>query len=177
MNKSALDDYQYFYYVYEFETFGAMTFVERSGLLYRLLYGIHEYAYKYIETDLILEAKKQVTEFFRGERKTFTVPYVLEIDGFTGKVLRKIMKIPYGETSSYSDMGSYFGNWEGEGSIGRATTMSPLALIIPCHRVVGNNGLIGSFNADITTKKALLNLERRVVENEQIRALKKSTNR
>ena len=110
-------------------------------------------------TALSAEVYRQLQEYFAGKRTVFTVPYVLNGTGFQQAVWTQIAKIPYGQTVTYKDIAQAIDKPRAFQATGRAVGANPLAIIIPCHRVVGSNGELTGYAFGLEMKKALLNLE------------------
>ncbi len=105
------------------------------------------------------KAKKQIDEYFAGERKDFD----LELDPtgteFQLSVLQALQEIPFGETCSYKDIAERIGKPKAVRAVGAANGNNPIALIIPCHRVIGSNGSLTGFGGGLDTKRYLLEHE------------------
>jgi len=110
------------------------------------------------------ESKKQLNEYFAGERKTFELPLAPDGTEFQRQVLDALQQIPYGTTVSYGDIASSIGRPKAVRAVGAANGRNPIPVIIPCHRVVGANGDLTGFGGGLPTKRALLALE---LENSQ----------
>lgn len=102
----------------------------------------------------------QVCEYLKGERKTFEFPYELQGTGFQKKVWNALCQIPYGETRSYKQIAEAVGNPKASRAVGMANNRNPIAIAIPCHRVVGADGSLVGYAGGLDMKKALLELER-----------------
>ncbi|HEV7550415.1 MAG TPA: methylated-DNA--[protein]-cysteine S-methyltransferase [Candidatus Angelobacter sp.] len=101
----------------------------------------------------------QLDAYFRGELRAFTC----ELD-FTGTQFQKdcwqaLLRIPYGETCSYGDIANAIGRPNAFRAVGQANHDNPIAIIIPCHRVLGANGTLTGYGGGLTTKEKLLRLE------------------
>jgi methylated-DNA-[protein]-cysteine S-methyltransferase len=106
------------------------------------------------------EAARQLEEYFAGRRKKFDVPLVLRGTPFQMAVWKALQEIPYGETRSYKEVAAAIGRASAVRAVGQANRANPVAIIVPCHRVVGSNGsLTGYAGAQIHLKEKLLNLE------------------
>ncbi|HQH48210.1 MAG TPA: methylated-DNA--[protein]-cysteine S-methyltransferase [Candidatus Syntrophosphaera thermopropionivorans] len=103
---------------------------------------------------------QQLLEYLQGKRKEFTVKIALEGTAFQKKVWEAIQHIPYGETCSYKDIAIAIGNPKAAIAIGQAARKNPVAIIIPCHRVIGANGDLKGYAGRIEIKEWLLNLEK-----------------
>ena len=101
-------------------------------------------------------------EFFEGRRQKFPLqaksPFVEKATEFQRGVWDRIAEIPYGETKTYGELARAMGNPDVARAVGQACNANPLALIVPCHRVVGSSGL-GGFAGGCAVKKHLLQLE------------------
>jgi O-6-methylguanine DNA methyltransferase len=110
-------------------------------------------------TALSVEVYRQLQEYFAGKRTVFTVPYALNGTSFQQAVWTQIAKIPYGQTVTYKDIAQAIDKPRAFQATGRAVGANPLAILIPCHRVVGSNGELTGYAFGLEMKKALLNLE------------------
>ena len=110
-------------------------------------------------SSLLNEVKKELDEYFKGERKTFDIPYTLKGTPFQMKVWEALSKIPYGEVVSYKYIAEKVGCPKGFRAVGMANNRNPISIIIPCHRVIGINGSLVGYGGGIDTKKYLLDLE------------------
>ena len=106
-----------------------------------------------------LRVKKQLKEYFAGERKRFDLPLAPVGTDFQLSVLRALQEIPFGETRSYLEIAERIGNPKAVRAVGSANGNNPIALIIPCHRVIGSNGSLTGFGGGIDAKRFLLELE------------------
>lgn len=102
----------------------------------------------------------QLEEYFLRKRKNFEVKLDLNGTEFQIKVWNKLLGIPYGETISYRDLANLVNNPKAVRAVGTANGQNPVPIIIPCHRVLRNNGNLGGYAFGIELKKELLNLER-----------------
>ena len=102
----------------------------------------------------------QLQEYFAGKRTEFSLPYQLSGTAFQQQVWAQIAKIPYGQTITYKDIAQAIGKPRAFQATGRAVGANPLAIIVPCHRVVGSNGELTGYAFGLEIKKSLLNLEK-----------------
>ncbi|WP_018248771.1 methylated-DNA--[protein]-cysteine S-methyltransferase [Orenia marismortui] len=109
---------------------------------------------------LLLESKKQLQAYFNGERREFDLPLRINGTRFQNKVWKELIKIPYGRTSSYKDIAVATGNANAYRAVGNANNKNNIAIIIPCHRVVGSTGTIGGYGAGVWRKEWLLEHEK-----------------
>lgn len=111
------------------------------------------------ETPLLKEAKQQLSEYFRKERKIFDLPLDLAGTPFQKTVWAALLNIPYGETCSYKEIAQMINNEKAFRAVGHANNANPIMIIVPCHRVIGSNGSLIGYNGGIDIKKFLLALE------------------
>ena len=114
-----------------------------------------------IDKEFCKDAVKQMDEYFKGERKEFNLPIVIEGTIFRKEVWKALMEIPYGETRSYSYIAKEINNEKAIRAIGQANKSNSLPIIIPCHRVIGkNNKLRGYAGDNIDVQLKLIELEK-----------------
>lgn len=101
----------------------------------------------------------QLREYFAGERDTFEVPLDLEGTDFQKKVWLELQKIPYGKTITYKTLSERLGDAKAIRAVGKANGQNPVAIIIPCHRVIGADGGLVGYAYGIDIKEKLLQLE------------------
>ena len=148
-------------YRYSYETvLGSVTLVEEDGAL--LAISTH-HVYEGIcqETALIKEAHQQLSEYLKGERKSFDLPLRMKGTDFQQRVWNALLDIPYGETRSYKQIAEAIGNPKAVRAVGMANNRNPLLIVVPCHRVIGVNGKLVGYGAGIEKKEFLLRLESR----------------
>lgn len=112
------------------------------------------------ETSLILEAADQLRDYLDGRLKRFTIPIAPEGTEFQRNVWEALAAIPYGETRSYSEIAAVVGRPKACRAVGMANNKNPLAILIPCHRVIGSNGKLTGYAGGLDIKEQLLELER-----------------
>lgn len=109
-----------------------------------------------------IEAANQLTEYFHGKRTRFQLPLAYEGTEFQKAVWQALLEIPYGETRTYKDIATQIGRPKAVRAVGQANRANPIAIIVPCHRVIGaGGGLVGYAGSQIGLKSALLELEQR----------------
>ena len=108
----------------------------------------------------------QLNEYFNDKRKSFNLKFNLGGTEFQRKVWEHIMKIPFGKTISYNDIAKKLGDIETVRAVGAATGKNPLAIIIPCHRVIGSDGKLTGYAGGLWRKKWLLNFECKDIQGE-----------
>lgn len=116
--------------------------------------------YQLKETLIIIEAKKQLDEYFKGERKAFDLPLVFTRGtDFQKKVWKALLEIPYGTTKNYKELAEMAGCPKGARAVGGANNKNPISIIVPCHRVIGADGSLVGYGGGLEIKKELLKLE------------------
>ncbi|MDP2363536.1 MAG: methylated-DNA--[protein]-cysteine S-methyltransferase [Ignavibacteria bacterium] len=101
----------------------------------------------------------QLKEYFAGTRKEFDVPLDIEGTDFQKRVWRELLKIPYGKTISYKALSEKLGDVKAIRAVGKANSQNPIAIIIPCHRVIGADGSLTGYAGGLAIKEKLLHLE------------------
>lgn len=101
----------------------------------------------------------QLAEFFAGERRAFDLSLAPRGTDFQKRVWAELVKIPFGETISYGELARRIGNPAASRAVGRANATNPIALIVPCHRVIGSNGKLTGYAGGIDLKEKLLTWE------------------
>lgn len=109
------------------------------------------------------ELDKQLKEYFDGKRKEFDLPLVLDGTEFQKKVWKELQNIPYGETHSYEQQAIAIKNPKAVRAVAKANGDNRIAIIIPCHRVIGKDGKLVGYGGGIWRKQYLLNLEKEKV--------------
>jgi methylated-DNA-[protein]-cysteine S-methyltransferase len=107
------------------------------------------------------EAVRQLHEYFKGERREFDLPIRMHGTTFQQRVWRELMAIPYGETRSYGEQAKRIGNPNASRAVGLANGRNPIAIIVPCHRVIGADGSLTGFGGGLERKRWLLAHEER----------------
>jgi methylated-DNA-[protein]-cysteine S-methyltransferase len=101
----------------------------------------------------------QLEEYFSGRRDTFDVPLQMQGTPFELRVWSALRQIPYGETMSYGELAGGIGQPTGARAVGLANGRNPIAVIVPCHRVIGADGSLTGYGGGIERKRVLLELE------------------
>ena len=112
------------------------------------------------ETDFYKRIRTQLDEYFSGKRKVFDIKITQNGTDFQKKVWKELLKIPYGETLSYSEIAQNIGNENASRAVGGACNKNPIMIVVPCHRVIAKNGNLTGFAYGLTMKEFLLNLEK-----------------
>jgi len=111
-------------------------------------------------TPLLETTHRQLDEYFAGKRHEFQLPLQFRGSDFQERVWTGLQRIPYGRTSSYGDLARELGDANLMRAVGGANGLNPIAIVIPCHRVVNANGDLGGFGGGRWRKEILLDLER-----------------
>ena len=102
----------------------------------------------------------EIIEYLNGERKTFNLNIDLKGTDFQRKVWNELLNIPYGEVYTYKQLAERVGNEKASRAVGSALNKNPIAVIVPCHRVIGSNNKLVGFAGGLDLKEKLINLER-----------------
>lgn len=113
-----------------------------------------------LQTPLLKEAARQLDQYFAGERRSFDLPLNPSGTEFQKKIWDVLTKIAYGETQTYGGIAAAAGNPKASRAVGMANNRNPIAIVIPCHRVVGAGGSLTGYAGGLDKKEFLLNLER-----------------
>ena len=108
---------------------------------------------------------RQLDEYFKGKRMTFDLPLIISGTDFQKKVWNELKKIPFGKTASYKEIALKAGNIKAVRAIGNANNKNKIAVIIPCHRVIGSDGKLSGYAGGVKRKKWLLEHERNFLIN------------
>lgn len=151
-----------FAHIYAFP-FVRMLIAEEAGALVRVDFadvlpagGIDR------ETPLLRETARQLNEYFAGCRRVFDLPLRPTGTPFQQKVWQALQTIPYGQTRSYQEIAGQIGNFKACRAVGYANHNNPIAIIIPCHRVIGKSGRLTGYAGGLELKERLLRLEQGV---------------
>jgi AraC family transcriptional regulator of adaptative response/methylated-DNA-[protein]-cysteine methyltransferase len=109
---------------------------------------------------IINSINKEIDMYFEGKLKEFSTPTLMIGTDFQKRTWQALMRIPYGQTISYSQLATNIGNPLAFRAAANANGMNPLAIIVPCHRVINSNGAIGGYGGGIPRKKFMINLEK-----------------
>ncbi|MBY6186470.1 methylated-DNA--[protein]-cysteine S-methyltransferase [Marinobacter hydrocarbonoclasticus] len=111
------------------------------------------------ESPLTQEAKAQLEAYFCGQRQQFDLPLAPKGTPFRQAAWQALCAIPYGETRSYGEQAVVMGNPKAVRAVGAANGANPIAIVIPCHRVIGKNGTLTGYAGGLDRKAWLLALE------------------
>lgn len=112
-------------------------------------------------TPLLRKAAEEIGDYFAGSRRKFTLPLAPEGTPFQQKVWEALRTIPYGETRTYKQIAIQIGHNQSFRAVGMASNRNPIAIVIPCHRVIGYDGKLTGYAGGLDIKEQLLELEKR----------------
>lgn len=131
-----------------------MLNTEYKDLVRLLKTDIQEGENKHIKT-----VRRQLSEYFEGKRKEFTVPLVTPGTGFQQTVWKELQKIPFGSTRSYQEQAVAVNKPDAVRAVANANGMNRISIIIPCHRVIGSDGHLTGYGGGLKRKRWLLDHE------------------
>lgn len=140
-------------------SFGPLTLVSDGENLTELRFGKNGGKPTQRPSKLLKQAEREVHEFFAGKRKEFTVPFVIRGTPFQNRVWKALCKIPFGKTCSYGELAKRIGSPQSARAVGMALGRNRLAIVVPCHRVIGSNGSLVGFGGGLDMKQRLLEHE------------------
>ena len=139
---------------------GALLLEEDSGALTRLHFSAGAPAeFGPAPSPLLAEAARQLEEYFAGGRREFCLPLSAKGTPFQKEVWEGLCRIPYGETVSYGQLAAALGRPRAARAIGSACHRNPIAILVPCHRVLGAGGALTGYAGGLDKKRFLLDLE------------------
>jgi methylated-DNA-[protein]-cysteine S-methyltransferase len=152
---------------YYFDTFSTpvgdfSVVLDETGAVAATTFGGKAELQKYFQGELVrdeqatAEARRQVTEFFAGHRRRFTLKLAPRGTVFQKRVWAALEEIPFGETRSYGQVAAAVGNRGAARAVGRANAANPICLLVPCHRVIGADGSLTGFALGEELKRRLL---------------------
>ncbi|UZJ44013.1 methylated-DNA--[protein]-cysteine S-methyltransferase [Marinimicrobium sp. C6131] len=113
------------------------------------------------ENTLTRLARQQLSDYFAGQRRTFDLPLAAAGTDFQQACWKALLTIPYGETRSYAEQAELIQRLKAVRAVGAANGANPIAIVVPCHRVIGKNGKLTGYAGGVERKAWLLALERR----------------
>ena len=138
---------------------GLLTLVEEDDALTEVRFGGCPEA-EQGSSPLLQEAAKQLSEYFEGSRRNFTVPLRPQGTPFQRRCWDALVQIPYGQTRTYAQQAAMIGQPKACRAVGMANHRNPLPILIPCHRVIGSSGSLTGYAGGLNVKEYLLNTER-----------------
>lgn len=115
------------------------------------------------DSDKTARARRELLEYCRGERLTFTLPLRFTGTAWQQEVWRALTEIPFGETRTYGQIAASLGRPAAARAMGRANATNPISVVVPCHRVIGANGSLTGYGGGLHLKTRLLVHEAEVV--------------
>ncbi len=113
-------------------------------------------ASKNVSNKYLRKAIEELNKYFEGKLRRFTVKLDFEGTAFQKSVWNALLEIPYGETISYGEMAHMIGNPKAQRAVGMANNRNPIAIIAPCHRVIGADGSLTGYGGGLPIKEWLL---------------------
>jgi methylated-DNA-[protein]-cysteine S-methyltransferase len=111
------------------------------------------------EPDRFRDVTRQLDEYFSGTRQSFDLPLDLRGPAFHQRCWQALLRIPCGQTWSYAQLAAEIGSPGASRAVGQANHHNPVAIIVPCHRVIASNGTLAGFGGGLAAKEFLLKLE------------------
>jgi methylated-DNA-[protein]-cysteine S-methyltransferase len=150
---------------------GELLLTSDGASLTRLLFAPYETDPSWVDQrDVLLdEAVRQLGGYFAGLRTDFDLPLEpAEGTAFQRRVWLELRAIPYASTINYGQLAGRVGNPNASRAVGLANGRNPISIVVPCHRVVGANGMLTGYGGGLDRKRLLLDLERRVAGKEPL---------
>lgn len=141
--------------------FGAILLREQKDKLTDLLWTatLSISPEEHEETPFLRETARQLEAYFAGKLRRFSIPLAPHGTSFMLQVWEALLTIPYGRTASYKDIAEAAGTPEAVCAVGMACHRNPIAIMIPCHRIIGKNGKLVGYAGGLDTKRGLLERE------------------
>jgi methylated-DNA-[protein]-cysteine S-methyltransferase len=111
-------------------------------------------------TESFAEVRRQLDEYFAGERQAFDLPYKLHGTSFQQQVWQELGRIPFGTTITYAELARRIGMPKAQRAVGAANGRNPVSIIVPCHRVIGSQGKLTGYGGGVDKKEWLLRWEK-----------------
>jgi methylated-DNA-[protein]-cysteine S-methyltransferase len=108
---------------------------------------------------ILLQTERQLNEYFQGKRTSFSLKLDMAGTKFQNDVWQALLAIPFGETRSYGQLAQQLGNPRATRAVGAANGRNPIAIVVPCHRVISSSGKLTGFAGGLDAKEHLLGLE------------------
>lgn len=114
---------------------------------------------RFENSDTMFSYTRELEEYFSGARRQFSFPLDLRGTEFQLACWRALQAIPYGETRTYADIARAVGRPQGFRAVGMANNRNPIAIVVPCHRVIASDGTLCGYGGGLDVKRKLLQLE------------------
>lgn len=125
---------------------GYLKITEEKGYITSLTYAGKEAQPVSPHTNVLKMAEKQLKDYFEGSLKAFTLPIYIDASPYRKKVLQELLKVPYGQTITYKQLAEKTDNPNAARAVGTAMSTNPIAIIVPCHRVLPQGDKIGNYS-------------------------------
>ncbi|MBQ8436685.1 MAG: methylated-DNA--[Alphaproteobacteria bacterium] len=139
---------------------GMIEIIEKDNFIIRLDFSQQNKESTDVQSPVLIKTIKQLSEYFNQTRQIFDIPLKPIGTDFQLRVWKELQNIPYGETRSYQDIAQNIHNAKACRAVGMANNRNHIAIIIPCHRVIGKNGALTGYASGLNIKEALLKLEK-----------------
>lgn len=126
---------------------------------FELSSGLKEFELTELHTDVHEELKQQLHDYFDGELKEFNLPLDLHGTDFQKKVWNALLEVPFGITRSYKEQATFLGDVKAIRAVATANGANPVAIVVPCHRIIGSNQSLTRYAGGLDRKQFLLELE------------------
>ncbi len=147
-------------YLHSYESpIGPLTLVASAQGLVALEFGKRKRAGCVDDPKRLAPFRQQLDEYFAGKRQQFTVALDIRGTDFQKRCWQELLKIPYGQTRSYQQIAEAIGNRNAVRAVGLANGQNPIAIIVPCHRVIASDGTLCGYGGGLDIKEELLRLE------------------
>ena len=127
-----------------------------------MIHFVEEMGLENEDTDLLKQTIEQLDEYFQGKRKDFDLPVAQQGTPFQNNVWNHLVKIPFGKTISYLQLSKWIGDVKAIRAIASANGKNNVAIVVPCHRVIGSNASLVGYAGGLWRKKWLLEHETKV---------------
>ncbi|MGH9522764.1 MAG: methylated-DNA--[protein]-cysteine S-methyltransferase [Terriglobales bacterium] len=138
---------------------GPLTMVLSEAGLRALEFGRHQHSGCVPDALRLAPWRRQLKEYFERRREQFTLPLDLRGTDFQRSCWLELLKIPYGQTRSYKDIAEAIRKPKAVRAVGLANGQNPIAIVVPCHRVIGSDGTLTGYGGGLHVKEELLRLE------------------
>ncbi len=139
---------------------GPLYIVEDHDAIIEISFENHHPDLPHSSNAIIEQCVNELTKYFNGSLKEFHVPIRLNGTNFRQSVWNALLSIPYGSTITYQDLANMIGNPKASRAVGNANHHNPIAIIVPCHRVIGRNGRLVGYAGGLEVNQNLLDLEK-----------------
>ncbi|MEJ8548515.1 methylated-DNA--[protein]-cysteine S-methyltransferase [Brevibacillus borstelensis] len=142
---------------------GVVEIIGSKGYVHSIMFSERsapQYAVGADTPEALKDCQRQLGEYFNGERREFTFPYVWEGTSFQKTVWEALTRIPYAQTVSYKDIATDIGNEKAIRAVGNANSKNIISIVVPCHRVIGSDRTLTGYAGGIWRKEWLIQHEK-----------------